>query len=69
MSLIESAGGGSSSAIVPRPLPSPSVPPDGFDSVTVNVSSASSRKSPLTSTVTVLLTSPAANVTVPLPDV
>ena len=69
VSPIESAGAGSSSVIVPRPLPSPIVPPDGADSVTVNVSSASSRTSPLTSTVTVLLVSPAAKVTVPPPAV
>ncbi len=65
-SLIESVGSGSSSVIVPRPLSSVIVAAVAFDSSSVKVSSPSSSWSPLTTTVTDLVVSPAANVSVPL---
>jgi hypothetical protein len=65
-SLIESDGGGSSSTIVPTPVPSAIVALTGFDRVTVYVSSNSSRTSPLTCTITVADVSPAGIVAVPL---
>src|SRR6266536_88841 len=69
VSLIRSAGttGSSSSRMVTTPSSSPIVAPPGFARWTVNVSSGSSAWSPTTPTVTCLLVSPGANVTVPLP--
>jgi hypothetical protein len=54
----------SSSAIVPVPLPA-TVAPAGFERLSVNVSAGSEVVSPLTRTVTVLLVSPGAKVSVP----
>jgi hypothetical protein len=65
-SLIESEGGGSSSTIVPNPLASAIVALTGFERATVYVSSASSRTSPFTCTVSVCEVSPAGIVSVPL---
>jgi hypothetical protein len=65
-SSIESDGGGSSSRIVPNPLPSAIVALTAFERTTVYVSSASSRRSPLTCTVKVRDVSPAGIVSVPL---
>ena len=63
------AGGPSSSVIVPVPVAFPSAAPGAFVSVTVSVSFGSSVSSPVTVTVTVWLSSPASNVRVPLPAV
>ena len=63
------AGGPSSSVIVPVPAASVNVAPDSFDRVTVKVSWGSSASSPVTVTVTVLLSSPVSKVRVPLPAV
>ena len=59
------AGGPSSSVIVPVAVPSESVAPDSFDRVTVKVSLGSSASSPVTVTVTVLLSSPVSNLRLP----
>jgi hypothetical protein len=67
-SLIESDGGGSSSRIVPRPLPSAIVALTGFERTTVYVSSTSSSTSPFTCTITVCNVSPGGIVSVPLVD-
>ncbi len=64
-SLMLRVGVASSSVIVPVPTAAPSVALVGLVSVTVNVSLASSSRSPFTSTVTVWLVSPGANVSVP----
>src|SRR5262249_10650740 len=68
-SLMLMVGSPSSSVIVPVPEVVPPgivAPLDAFDNVTVNVSSVSSIKSPITYTVMVLDVSPGANVSVPL---
>ena len=64
---IESEGSSSSSVIVPVPLPAvaDTVAFVGLLRATTTVSSGSSVVSPVTDTVTVLLVSPAANVSVP----
>jgi hypothetical protein len=67
-SLIESEGGGSSSMIVPTPVPSAIVALTGLESVTAYDSSTSSSASPFTCTVTVADVSPAWIVTVPAAD-
>ena len=59
------AGGPSSSAMVPVAAASASVAPDSFESVTVRVSLGSSASSPVTVTSMVLLSSPVSNVRVP----
>ncbi len=51
--------------IVPSPSPSPIVTFEGFERLTVNVSFASSSRSPLTFTVTVFAVCPGLNVSVP----
>ena len=61
------AGGPSSSVIVPVAVASVSVAPDSFDRVTVKVSLGSSASSPVTVTAMVLLSSPVSKVRVPLP--
>ncbi len=58
-------GAASLSTIVPRPLPSRIVALVGLVSVTVNVSSPSSRLSPSTDTVTCCVVAPGVNVSVP----
>ena len=65
-SLSEMAGRASSSVIVPVAEPSAIDAPNGLESVTANVSSLSSSRSPLTGTVMVLLVSPAAKSSTPL---
>ena len=65
-SLTESAGVGSSSLIVPVPCASAIVTLTAFVRLSVNVSFASSRTSPLTSTVTCWAVWPAVKVAVPL---
>ena len=65
-SLIESAGVPSSSVMMPVPWLSRNVALDGLERLTKKVSFASSRRSPLTDTVTDLVVSPAANVSVPV---
>jgi hypothetical protein len=67
-SSIDSCGSGSSSVIVPRPEPSAIVALIALESSTVYVSSASSKLSPFTSTVSVFEVSPGANVSVPLAE-
>ena len=64
-SLTDSAGSASSSVIVPMPCASTIVALPAFVRLTVNVSFGSSRKSPLTMTVTCFVVSPAAKVSVP----
>ena len=68
-SSIESEGCGSSSLIVPRPCPSAIVALIALARFNVYVSFDSSRRSPLTSTVTCFVVSPAAKLSVPLPAV
>ena len=63
--LIEMVGSESLSLTVPRPCPSAMVTFDGFERLSVNVSFASSSRSPLTSTVTVFVVSPGVKVSVP----
>ena len=53
--------------MVPVAVVRDSLAPDGFDSVTVNVSSDSTAVSPITPTLTVWEVCPAAKVTVPEP--
>jgi hypothetical protein len=62
----ESAGAVSSSMIVPVPVPSAITALTAFDRFSVYVSFASSRVSPLTTTVTVFVVSPTAKLSVPL---
>ncbi len=62
-SLMVNAGAPSSLVIVPTAVPSPIVALDGADSVTVNVSLASFRVSPLIVTGTVWVVEPAGIVT------
>ena len=57
---------GSSSTMVPTPWPSAMVALVGLLRLTKNVSFGSASRSPLTSTVMVLLVSPGAKVSVPL---
>ena len=64
-SLIESAGSGSLSVIVPRPCPSAIVAFDGFVRLTKYVSFASSSRSLLTWTVTCFVVWPGVKVSVP----
>ena len=59
------AGGPSSSTIVPTATPSASVPPWTLDSASVTVSSSSAISSSTKSSKTSLAVSPGANVTVP----
>ena len=56
---------GSSSTMVPTPWPSAMVALVGLLRLTTKVSFGSARRSPLTSTVMVLLVSPGAKVSVP----
>jgi hypothetical protein len=65
-SSIESDGAPSSSVIVPSPDPSPIVALTALVRLTLNVSSASSSVSPLTSTVTVFVVSPVRKVSCPV---
>ena len=51
--------------MVPTPVASDSVAPDGLDSVTTKLSVPSVTVSPSTATLIVLLVSPGRNVTVP----
>ena len=62
---IETVGTGSSSVIVPTPVPSAIVALTGFESSTVNVSLSSSSVSPFTSTGSVSVVSPGRKVSVP----
>ena len=62
---IDTAGGASSSTIVPVTLAVPSVAFTAFESATVNVSLPSASRSPATSTENVALVEPAGIVTVP----
>src|SRR5262249_6898847 len=55
----------SSFRIVPWPCASPSVAPTGDESVTKNVSSGSTERSPLTATESVRVTAPGAKLTEP----
>ncbi len=52
--------------MVPTPVPSAMVAPEAPDRMTLNVSLASTAVSPATATLTVLLVSPAAKVSVPV---
>jgi len=63
---IASVGGASSSRIVPKPCPSRSVAWLGFVRFTRNVSFGSSKRSPRTPTVIVLVVWPGAKLTTPL---
>ena len=65
-SLIEIAGCGSLSTIVPSPVGSRIAALTAFDRLSVYVSSSSSSVSPTTGTVTVFVFWPGANVSVPL---
>ena len=66
-SAISSTGGGSSSRIVPEAVSSPSVAlPLAWLSVMLNVSSASSSRSPFTGTDNVCVVTPAAKLSVPV---
>ena len=58
-------GATSSLVIVPTAEPSAIVAPDGFDKLTVNVSSPSTTASPATITCTICEVTPGANVTTP----
>ena len=62
---IDRLGGSSSSVIVPVPVAVEMVAPEAALSCTCTVSPGSSRVSPCTATVTVLVVSPAANDSVP----
>ena len=62
---MDSAGGSSSSRIVPSADPRPSVAPRGSARTSANVSSGSSRSSSIIGTRIVRDTSPGANVSVP----
>lgn len=64
-SSIASVGALSSSVIEPVPVPSRIVALTAFDSETVKLSSISSTMSPLTTTVIVMVVSPAPKVSVP----
>jgi hypothetical protein len=64
-SSIETFGAASSSPIVPTPWPSAIVALTALERLTSKVSSASSRVSPLTSTVTVFVVSPVRKVSWP----
>ncbi len=66
-SVIASVGVASSSVIVPTPWGSAIVAFDPFERLTAKVSFTSSSVSPLTSTVTCFVVSPAAKFSVPLP--
>jgi hypothetical protein len=63
--LIDTAGRSSLVIVTADVLAAPRVAPDGADSVTVNVSSASAAASPSTVTLTCREVWPALNVTVP----
>jgi hypothetical protein len=64
----ETVGGGSSSVIVPTPVPSAMVTLTASDRLTVKVSSISSSVSPLTRTVAVFVVWPGENTRLPPVD-